>query len=165
MLSTIDGQSAEQYLRESADRLHGLTTTSMNCRIQRTSEPIGISTVRPAGCASRTNSVRGRSGRMGTNIGLRIGAESYRDSRLFQYPKDARLRPWEAQKSRCERPLDNWSSMWRCHVARRFWDSLVIKNPPFKSEGRIMKCKMIQDKMSIMERLRRRSLLGRRARG
>jgi transposase InsO family protein len=43
--------------------------------------------------------------------------------------------------------------MWRCHVVRRFWDSLVIKNPPFKSEGRIMTSQKIQDKMPIMERL------------
>jgi hypothetical protein len=31
---------------------------------------------------------------------------------------------------------------------------LVIKNPPFKSEGRIMAIKDIQGKMSIMDRLR-----------
>jgi hypothetical protein len=30
---------------------------------------------------------------------------------------------------------------------------LVIKNPPFKSEGRIMTTNDIQDKMPIMERL------------
>lgn len=107
LLSTIDGQPAKQYLRESVDGLHGLMTTSMNCRIQRTSTPIGISMVKPDECDNRTDSTRGRSGRIGMNIGPRVDVESCVETRLFQYPNEARLMPRDAQKSRWDSPLHN----------------------------------------------------------